>query len=66
MKEVSKAGEERLLGSLVAGLVLKHLVSERLAEVQSLQHRVAVASVAKLGETGTQKSIKKSTYIYNA
>ena len=48
VEEVGEAGEKRLLAPLVLRLVLQHLVAERLAEVEGLQHRVGVAGVAKL------------------
>lgn len=48
VEQVGQACEQRLFRPLVLRLVLQHLVPERLAEVERLQHRVAVASVAKL------------------
>jgi len=48
VKEVSQTGEKGLLGPFIARLVLQDLVPERLAEVQCLEHRIAVASIAEL------------------
>jgi hypothetical protein len=51
VKEVSQTGQEGLLGSLIARLVLEDLVPERLAEIQCLEHRVTVTSIAELKNT---------------
>ena len=48
VEEVGQAGEQRLLGALVACLVFEHLLPEGSAEIQCLQHRIAVAGVAEL------------------
>jgi len=48
VEEIRQAGEQRLLGPLVLGLVLQDLLAKWLAEVEGLQHRVAVAGVPKV------------------
>lgn len=49
-KEVCQAGEQVLLGSLIAAAlgVLQDPPPERLAEVEGLQHRIGIASVPKV------------------
>ena len=59
VEEVGEAGEQRLLAPLVLRLVLQHLVAERLAEVEGLQHRVGVASVAKLKQASTHFEVSR-------
>ncbi len=59
VEQVREAGEQRLLAALVVlvlGLELKHLLAERLAEVERLQHAVRVARVAEL-ERGPLESL---------
>ena len=51
VEQICKTCEKSLLGPLVFRLVLEHLISEGFAEVQSLEHRVGVASVAKVDES---------------
>jgi hypothetical protein len=48
IEQVREAREERLLRSFVLCLVLKHLLPERLAKVERLQHRIAIARVSEL------------------
>lgn len=50
IEEVRQAGEQRFLGPLVLGLVLEHLLAKRLAEVERLQHRVAIACVPEVNQ----------------
>lgn len=51
MEKVSQACEQVLL-LLLLGFVGKHVLPERPAEVEGLQHRVAVARVSELGRDG--------------
>lgn len=70
VEEVGKASQQGLLRSLVLGLVVQDLVAERLAKVQGLEHRVAVACVTELQtwksrNAGRKKSDCK-THIYES
>ena len=51
VEQICQTCEKSLLGPLVFRLVLEHLVSEGFAEVQGLEHRVGVASVAKVDKS---------------
>lgn len=48
MEQVGETCKQCFLGALVLGLVLQHFVAKGLAEVQSLQHRIAVARIPEL------------------
>ena len=51
VEQICQTCEKSLFGPLVFCLVLKHLVPKGFAEVQGLEHRVGVASVAKVDES---------------
>lgn len=51
VEQIRQTRQQRLLGPLVLGLVLKDLLAEWLAKVEGLQHRVAVAGVPKVHQT---------------
>lgn len=53
VEEVSQAGEQVLL-LLLLGFVRQHVLPERPAEVEGLEHRVTVAGVSKLGGGGAE------------
>lgn len=49
VEEVGQAGEQVLL-LLLLGFVRQHVLPERPAEVEGLEHRVTVTGVSKLGD----------------
>ena len=53
VEEVGQAGEQ-VLPLLLLGLVGQDVLPERPARIQGLQHRVAVACVPELEESGTE------------
>lgn len=55
VEEVSQAGEQVLL-LLLLGFVRQHVLPERPAEVEGLEHRVTVTGVPKLGDRSTRTS----------
>ena len=67
MEEVGQACEQVLL-LLLLGLVCQHVLPERPAEVQSLEHGVTVTRVSKLRREVTQiqcQSIFLGDYLLN-
>lgn len=61
MEKVSQACEQVLL-LLLLGFVGKHVLPERPAEVEGLQHRVAVTCVSELGRDGGAESNQELRY----
>lgn len=65
VEEVSQASEQVLL-LLLLGFVRQHVLPERPAEVEGLEHRVTVARVSKLGDrsTWTRMKVSRDTSLY--
>ena len=51
VKQIRKTRQKSLLGPFIFGLVLEDPIPEGFAEVQSLEDRIGVASVAKIDES---------------